>query len=133
MKIVEMLLCTCLFLLPFVTSTYFHPHHWFIGWFLGMHANYDVWWSRATMAWCWGMYIHGIATWGRDPILSCGYAYFMSRDQFCPYLQCYIDSLNGQHGGEPTEPPSSNATQPPMVDFTVTPDWRNCSALIYRP
>lgn len=41
------------FMAPVMTSSYFHFHHWFAGWLIGMHANFDVWWSRAAMAYCW--------------------------------------------------------------------------------
>lgn len=52
-KVMEAFLCLVLFLSPFAASPYFHLHHWFAGWLLGMHCNFDVWWSRAAMAYCW--------------------------------------------------------------------------------
>jgi len=52
-KLVELSLCICFFLAPVMSSPYFHLHHWFAGWLLGMHCNFDVWWSRAIMAYCW--------------------------------------------------------------------------------
>jgi len=81
----EFLLCGALFVLPVVASPYAHFHHWFAGWFLGMHANlHHKWWSRAAMAYCWGMYVNGIAVYGRDPLLTCDYALFLVHDQQCP-------------------------------------------------
>ena len=81
----EFLLCGMFFVLPVVVSPYAHFHHWFAGWFLGMHANlHHKWWSRATMAYCWGMYVNGIAVYGRDPLLTCDYALFLVHDQHCP-------------------------------------------------
>jgi hypothetical protein len=73
-KCVEVIFCNTFLLFPLVTSSYFHLHHWFAGFLVGMHLNYDVWWSRAAMAWCWGCYINGIAVYGRDPVLTCAYA-----------------------------------------------------------
>jgi hypothetical protein len=52
-KLVELSMCAFFFLAPVVASPYFHFHHWFAGWLLGMHCNFDVWWSRAAMAYCW--------------------------------------------------------------------------------
>lgn len=86
-KVIELSLCVGFFLSPIVPSPYFHFHHWFAGWFFGMHANlYDVWWSRMTMAYFWGMYINGIAVYGRDPMLTCEYARFVTVDQSCPAM-----------------------------------------------
>lgn len=124
-KGVEVLLFIIFFLSPVLPSPYFHFHHWFAGWLVGMHFNFDVWWSTAAMAWCHGLYINGIAVYGRDPVLTCGYAYFMSWDQQCPFLECdksfsvdstllvwmFGDSLpNGRE------------------DLATSVDWRNCSS-----
>lgn len=115
-KLVEVVLCVFFFFAPLVPSSYFHFHHWFAGFLLGMHCNFDVWWSRAAMAYCWGMYINGIGVYGRDPVLTCQYAYFLSIDQSCPYTQ---------H--------PANATHPDE-EIMVPVDWRNCSATTgYHP
>jgi hypothetical protein len=114
-----MMLCFSFFLFPLTTSKYFHMHHWFAGWCFGMHCNFDVWWSRAIMAWCWGAYINGIATYGRDPALTCEYAYFLTVDQKCPYVQCYLEALLLPH----------NMTNVTHVKEMIAPDWRNCSAV----
>eukprot|EP00533_Pseudo-nitzschia_delicatissima_P012454 CAMPEP_0197277326 /NCGR_PEP_ID=MMETSP1432-20130617/16922_1 /TAXON_ID=44447 /ORGANISM="Pseudo-nitzschia delicatissima, Strain UNC1205" /LENGTH=371 /DNA_ID=CAMNT_0042743507 /DNA_START=172 /DNA_END=1284 /DNA_ORIENTATION=- len=83
--LIEILFCVSAFIVPVSFSPYAHFHHWFAGWFLGMHANlHTKWWSRATMAYCWGMYVNGIAVYGRDPLLVCDYARFIARDQKCP-------------------------------------------------
>lgn len=55
-KLVELSMCIFFFLAPVMSSRYFHLHHWFAGWLLGMHCNFDVWWSRAAMAYCWVSY-----------------------------------------------------------------------------
>ena len=64
-KCCEIVYCLTFLLLPLVTSPYFHLHHWYAGLLVGMHCNFDVWWSRATMAFCWGGYMNGIAVYGR--------------------------------------------------------------------
>jgi hypothetical protein len=103
----------------------------FVGWLFGMHANFDVWWSRATMAYFFGMYVNGIAVYGRDPLLTCEYAYFVSKDQGCPvedtigmgrryiyffYVAFYFVRLCG------------------FADGDLRPsDWRNCSSKGYHP
>lgn len=120
MKIVELSFCAFLFVVPASPSPYFHLHHWFAGWLIGMHCNLDAWWSQAAMAYCWGMYCNGIAVYGRDPILTCEYAYFLSIDNQCPYVACYLEALKEM----------ANHTQ--NANHTVTEmvpvDWRNCSA-----
>jgi len=114
-KLFEMILVLFFFLAaPMTHGSYFHFHHWFAGFFLGMHCNFNIWWSRVVMAYCWGMYINGIATYGRDPILTCEYAYFLSIDLDCPYT------------------PSDNITT--TVEEIMSVDWRNCSATTgYHP
>ena len=131
MKAFEVTLSAFLFLAPVVTSPYFHFHHWFAGWLVGMHFNFRVWWSTAAMAWCHGLYINGIAVYGRDPVLTCDYAYFLSWDQECPFLECHAGMNNV----------SFNRI---LADFSYmavafiggpneTPDWRNCSDHSYHP
>jgi hypothetical protein len=126
-KLIELIVVVLIFLIPPLTSDFFHFHHWFAGWVLGMHCNFDVWWSRATMAWCWGLYINGIAAYGRDPLLTCGYAYWLSTDLRCPYVQCYLDALEEAALQNGTV---SNSTH---VRPMIPPDWRNCSADSYHP
>ena len=122
-KIMEILLCIMFFVAPLAPSPYFHLHHWYAGWLLGMHCNFDVWWSRAAMAYCWGMYINGIAVYGRDPVLTCEYAYFLTVDQHCPYISCYLEGIET----------ISNVTNQTVVKEMITPNWRNCSADSYHP
>ena len=74
------------------------------------------------MAWCWGMYINGIAVYGRDPILTCEYAYFLSMDNHCPYMKCYTEAM--QHKNETGH---SNVTE------MIPVDWRNCTAEGFHP
>jgi hypothetical protein len=113
-KLSEMILCILFFIAPMITSNYFHLHHWYAGWLLGMHCNYNTWWSKMTMAWCWGMYINGIAVYGRDPVLTCEYAYFLTLDNRCPYISCYLDALQDEN-------------QTDIIEM-VPVDWMNCSA-----
>jgi len=123
-KCLEIAFCLTFLLLPLVTSSFFHLHHWFAGLLVGMHFNFDVWWSRAAMAWCWGAYMNGIAVYGRDPVLTCQYAYFMSVTQRCPFVECYLDAMNStDHLDE------FNNT---VAEMTPT-DWRNCSSGGYHP
>lgn len=123
-KCLEMIFCCTFLLFPLITSSYFHLHHWFAGFLVGMHLNYDVWWSRAAMAWCWGCYINGIAVYGRDPVLTCAYAYFMAKTQRCPFINCYLEALES-----PNHMDDNNVTVTPMIP----PDWRNCSSDGFHP
>lgn len=120
-KLLEMATTVLLFLVPPLQSNFFHFHHWFAAWLVGMHCNYHGnWWSTYVQAWCWGCYINGIAVWGRDPVLTCGYAFYMSAEQSCPYLACYIE--------ETSHPQNHTNPHKPMLP----PDWRNCSADTYH-
>jgi hypothetical protein len=122
-KLIELGLAVALLLMPLLSSPYFHFHHWFAGWLVGMHFNFDVWWSRSAMAWCWGCYINGIAVYGRDPVLTCGYAYYVSVSQDCPFMKCYLEGIH-KHSNS-----TSNHTD---VEPMLPPDWRNCSANTYH-
>lgn len=73
------------------------------------------------MAWCWGMYINGIAVYGRDPVLTCDYTYFLSLDNRCPYMACYLEALENKNDT------ISNVTE------MMAADWRNCSAAGFHP
>jgi hypothetical protein len=120
-KLVEILFAALIWLAPQMAHPNFHFHHWFAGWLVGMHMNADTWWSRAAMAWCWGQYINGVSTWGRDPQLTCAYAYYMSVDQYCPYMKCFQELVT-IHG-------LNNETMNHTVYKALPePDWRNCSA-----
>jgi hypothetical protein len=127
MKLIELGLCVLFFVAPVVTSPYFHFHHWFAGWLLGMHCNVDVWWSRMAMAWCWGMYINGIAVYGRDPVLTCEYAYFLTVDLRCPY----VDNCPVEGDKDPLY--GATALMQLLVGDLEPADWRNCSASGYHP
>ena len=116
-KLTEMVLATLLFLAPQAWHPFFHFHHWLAGWFIGMHANLDTWWSAATMAWCWGQYLNGVAVYGRDPQLTCAYGYFVSVDQGCSYLDCYRHQVTDA---------ITNETET-VYEAMPQPDWRNCS------
>mmetsp|Transcript_9877 Transcript_9877/g.21452 ORF Transcript_9877/g.21452 Transcript_9877/m.21452 type:complete len:132 (-) Transcript_9877:1991-2386(-) len=67
----------------------------------------------------------GIAVYGRDPVLTCGYTLFLSKAQGCPYLDCYMDGL--------ANPPEQIDNQTHIVHEMKQPDWRNCSADAYHP
>ena len=81
------------------------------------------------MAYCWGMYVNGIAVYGRDPLLTCDYARFLARDQGCPapivieeeYTHPNLDGLIPLLGE--------------IISFVSDdlPDWRNCSSSGYHP
>lgn len=111
-RMVEAMTLFCLFILPYVAlaSDSFHLHHWFIMWWLGMQSNAPEWWARSFQAFAIGSYINGIAVYGRDPILECKHAFYVSTNQQCAFMQCY-------EGENETE----------YKDF-ISADWRLCNA-----
>jgi hypothetical protein len=96
-----------------------------------MHANIDVWWSRATMAYFFGMYINGIAVYGRDPLLTCEYARFVSKDQGCP--EPFVDRIDTIWNAD-TPTSFLHTILFGFADDDLHPsDWRNCSSKGYHP
>ena len=85
-KCCELALSVLVFLVPYGGHAFFHLHHWYSAWVFGMHFNHDTWWSRLTMSILWGVYLNGIAFFGRDPILTCAVTLYQSQNQECPYL-----------------------------------------------
>jgi hypothetical protein len=118
MKLLEISLTALFFLLPQISHPNFHLHHWYVGWLIGMHCNFDTWWSRATMAWYWGLYVNGIAVYGRDPLQTCDYAFYISRDTHCSFLKCFVhNQTSGPHNETHT-----------VYNVPDELDWRNCSS-----
>jgi len=105
-----------IFVVPFVGNQFFHLHHWYYSWIVGMHCNlYSswtglnnnrddtdnninnnnnsrpvssncCWWSRLCMSIFWGIYINGIGIFGRDPTMTCAVTLYQSQNQQCPYI-----------------------------------------------
>jgi hypothetical protein len=90
-KGIEALATIAVFLLPYVFSgsAFFHLHHWYYGWLVAMHCNIDVWWSRLARSVFFGLYINGVAIFGRDPIMTCAVTLYQSQNQACPYIEAY--------------------------------------------
>jgi predicted nucleic acid-binding Zn-ribbon protein len=163
-KIMEILSCLLFFIIPLVVvkqneRQYLHFHHWFAGWFLGMHFNLsDQWWSIGCMAYCYGMYINGIAVYGRDPLLTCDYANFITEDLNCPssFIETTAtmfsynndenidvdDSLSSSYIGMSFNGNMVHAVLSLFlggdynkIDINSDPaaDWRNCSSNGYHP
>lgn len=109
-KIMEVTVTACAMFGPslLLAPSDFHLHHWLVGWWLGMHCNFPTIYSKLAMAWCWGMYVNGIAVYGRDPVQMCGYIDYYYQDQHCHADTAIL------HGDTPS-------------------DWRNCSSSGYHP
>ena len=71
------------------------------------------------MAFSWGAYVNGIAAFGRDPILSCAYSFYLATDNRCYFMECYSVDDDDQGGG------GGGGYKP-----FVPPDWHNCSATV---
>jgi len=152
-RLIEFALSVCVFALPIASSPFFHFHHWFAAWLLGMHINQKYWWSYVVMALCFGVYINGIAGYGRDSMLGCKSAYYNSQQQQCGHLAgdvdntqfCFFEELPTGHNnvslapdagiveGNGTAASNETSTVPENNMFmgfgeAVPLDWRNCSA-----
>lgn len=84
-KFLEIMMLVFLFILPGATHSSFHLHHWASFWMLGMLFSRPEWWSQIAMALCWGQYVNGIAVWGRDSVLTCEYASYVTAGNGCNY------------------------------------------------
>jgi len=95
-----------IFLLVNAGDSNLHLHHYYAAWLIGQHFNLDPWWSQVTSALLWGVYVNGVAAWGRDPLLGCKEAYYLSENQWCGFLDgCEnapaheASGANGTEGG----------------------------------
>ena len=97
-NLVEMILLASLFIAPGATHQSFHLHHWKSFWMLGMLFSRPEWWSQTAMTLCRGQYINGIAVWGRDDVLTCEFASFVTSGNGCSSYSTSASSdslLNG--------------------------------------
>lgn len=119
----ELMLILVVFLVPYMGNSFFHLHHWYYAWLFGMHANLDVWWSRLTMSLLWGVYVNGVAIFGRDPIMTCAVTLYQSQNQQCPYLMEQAITAGEMGDGE------SNYTLATMA-HDLGNDWQDggCNA-----
>jgi hypothetical protein len=92
-KLIELVVTLIVFVTPYMGSPFFHLHHWYYDWFIGMHCNLDVWYSRLSMGVMWGVYLNGIAIFGRDPIMTCAVTLYQSQNQECSYLSTLNDGI----------------------------------------
>ena len=82
-----------LFMLPIVGNPNAHFHHFFWSWLIGMQAGlHKYWWSTLCSGILWGVYLNGITQYGRDPVFGCYESLYRGLNQYCPYLQCYVDA-----------------------------------------
>jgi hypothetical protein len=88
-KLIEVTVSLLVFLAPsmmMIESQFFHLHHWYYAWLIGMHCNIDTWWSRLCRNVLFGIYINGVAIFGRDPIMTCALSLYQSQSQECYYI-----------------------------------------------
>ena len=85
-KLIEVLSTITIFIVPYLfTPTFFHLHHWYYSWLIGMNCNLNTWWSKLCMCFFFGLYVNGVAIFGRDPIMTCAITFYQSSNQNCPY------------------------------------------------
>eukprot|EP00979_Chaetoceros_neogracilis_P003371 scaffold588_cov282-Chaetoceros_neogracile.AAC.10 len=71
-----------------IGSVWAHHIPLYSGWdlYTKVFRNNDAeWWSQIAMALCWGQYVNGIAVWGRDSVLTCEYASYVTAGNGCNY------------------------------------------------
>ena len=83
-RVVELGGVACVAVWPVYGNENFHPHHWFVAWFGGMHLNLRYEWSFWFQGLVWGIYVNGIAVYGRDNLLGCLEDKYRSLNDGCP-------------------------------------------------
>lgn len=95
------------------------------------------------MAYCWGMYVNGIAVYGRDPLLTCDYVRFLAEDQNCPGMG--IDREIIVDGGDMESKYGMGGLASLVIHLLLNgtasngnndlqpTDWKNCSSSGYHP
>lgn len=68
-RAMESIILLTTFVLIKIDHYTFHLHHYYYAWILGILFNRQDRWSEIPMAFCWGVYCNGIATYGRDPVV----------------------------------------------------------------
>lgn len=78
-----------LFVLPIISNPNAHFHHYFWSWLIGMQAGlHKYWWSTLCSGVLWGVYLNGVAQYGRDDVLGCYQSLYRAKNQGCPFLTC---------------------------------------------
>ncbi|KAG7370612.1 hypothetical protein IV203_019182 [Nitzschia inconspicua] len=90
-KTIELMATFVVFLAPYMGSAFFHLHHWYYGWLVALHCNVDTWWSRLSRNVFFGVYVNGVAIFGRDPIMTCALSLYQSQNQGCVYIAEYVN------------------------------------------
>jgi hypothetical protein len=136
-RLLEFAFTFLIFAYPIGASPFFHFHHWFAAWLVGMHFNQKYWWSYTVLALCFGVYVNGIAGYGRDSLLGCQMAYYNSKQQKCGHLKseetvfCFYEELpTGYNTSVNFETLNSTIEGNQFFGFGEPQplDWRNCSA-----
>ena len=122
-KFSKLTLGILVYVAPLITNPGLHIHHWWWSWVLGMHANqHRYWWSTMSSGMLLGLYLNGVSTYGRDPLLGCSEALYRSETFGCSYIRCYLESLVAT----PSPTPQGGTAAPTYAPF-YEPDWKNCS------
>ena len=82
------------------------------------------------MAYFFGMYVNGIAVYGRDPVLTCQYARFISEDQHCPATFYSDQSISVSYSLLDF---AARLFSSSIEDDLNPSEWRNCSSKGYHP
>ncbi|KAG7344494.1 hypothetical protein IV203_022502, partial [Nitzschia inconspicua] len=90
-KAIELMATFVVFLAPYMGSAFFHLHHWYYGWLVALHCNVDTWWSRLCRNVFFGVYVNGVAIFGRDPVMTCALSFYQSQNQDCVYIAEYVN------------------------------------------
>jgi len=84
-RLVEFVAVSLMAIMPLASSPEFHPHHWFLAILIGVHINQRFWWSLMLQSFMWGVYINGIAVYGRDGLMGCDEVKYRAENLQCSF------------------------------------------------
>ena len=90
-RLCEFVVVSALAIMPLAHAADFHPHHWFLAILIGAHVNQRFWWSIMLQFFMWGVYINGIAVYGRDGLLGCDEIAYRAKDLTCSNIWVFDD------------------------------------------
>lgn len=130
--LVEFCLIVIFFIVPKVTHSHFHLHHYYSFWMLGMMFNRKEWYEQLMFIICLGQFVNGISVYGIDPVETCSYALHAAISNHCVSAKAEQEEIQKAidlWGQEWMENMLGNGTEVCFgVSSSVAPDPSNCTS-----
>jgi hypothetical protein len=130
--LVEIFLIVLFFIVPKVTHSHFHLHHYYSFWMLGMIFNRKEWYDQVMFLICLGQFVNGISVYGIDPVETCSYVLHASVSNNCVSVRAGQDEIQKAidfWGNKWIEYMLGNGTDVCFgISSSVAPDPSNCTS-----